>query len=276
MVSELLMDSSSSSLSPSPASSSTDKSKEPKIPAQLKFLMSNVKSVISTQLSTENHPIWKSQILKLFSANGFEGFLTGTNVKPQKQLLATDGTVSLNPLYQTWMLVDQNLAAALYSTISQSFLPYVLNLETSHEIWLTIEKRLQSTNRSRQLQLKSELHHVQKGEKSMVQYLSEIKQKVDAITTAGSTIDPQDILLYTLNGLPASYNAFKTAIRTQLQPISLDEFYSLLISEELSILSELTVETMSTSDDTALNSTTFRGRSRGRQSFNNRGRSTSQ
>lgn len=45
----------------------------------------------------------------------------------------------------------------------------------------------------------------------------------------------EDIILYTLNGLPPIYQAFKTAIRTNLQPLSLDDFYALLCSEELNL-----------------------------------------
>ncbi|XP_020679649.1 protein argonaute 1A-like [Dendrobium catenatum] len=43
------------------------------------------------------------------------------------------------------------------------------------------------------------------------------------------------IVLYILNGLPAAYNAFTTAIRASLHPISLDDLYSLLCSEEINI-----------------------------------------
>lgn len=38
------------------------------------------------------------------------------------------------------MLVDQNLVAALYSTIRSTFLPYVLNLYSCAVIWQIICK----------------------------------------------------------------------------------------------------------------------------------------
>ncbi|PKU82537.1 Retrovirus-related Pol polyprotein from transposon TNT 1-94 [Dendrobium catenatum] len=69
----------------------------------------------------------------------------------------------------------------------------------------------------------------------MLQYVSDIKHRVDAIRAAGSNIEDEDIVLYTLNGLPTSYNAFKTAIRTKKHTIHLDELYSLLCSEEVNI-----------------------------------------
>lgn len=48
------------------------------IPPQLKFLMGNIKNIIHTQLMTETHQIWRAQVLKLFSANGFIGKPTTT------------------------------------------------------------------------------------------------------------------------------------------------------------------------------------------------------
>lgn len=76
------------------------------------------------------------------------------------------------------------------------------------------------------------------GTKFMTQYLSEIKSKVDLIVIFGSPIDAKDIIFYKLNGLPPSYQSFKTTIKTNLQPISLDDLYSFLCSEETIQLNE--------------------------------------
>ncbi|KAI0525179.1 hypothetical protein KFK09_004571 [Dendrobium nobile] len=243
------------------------------IPSQLKFLMTNVKSVLNIQLTADSYPLWKSQILKLFTANGFDGYLDGSTPKPTK-FLSTDPKIVPNLEYYTWLLVDQNLAAVLYSTISTTFLPYVLNLDSCLEIWQTIERRLQSTNCSRILQLKNELHHISMKDKSMMQYLSEIKSKIDAIGSSSSPLPSEDIILHTLNGLPSAYQAFKTVIRINLNPISLDDFYSLLCSEELNLAVEavrdISITTPSSEPVQAF--TTQRGRARGR---NYRGRSSS-
>lgn len=67
---------------------------------------------------------------------------------------------------------------------------------------------------------------------TMAQYLSDIKSKVDLIAAAGSSIDIEDIIYYTLNDLSSLYKNFKVAMRTNLQPISLDDLYSLLCNEE--------------------------------------------
>lgn len=85
------------------------------IPPSLKFLMANIRSVINIQLSTENYPLWRSQIWKLFLANEFDRFLDGSTIKPVRQSISPDGIVIPNPNYNIWNLIDQNLAATLYS-----------------------------------------------------------------------------------------------------------------------------------------------------------------
>ncbi|KAI0524985.1 hypothetical protein KFK09_004375 [Dendrobium nobile] len=245
------------------------------IPHQLKFLVSHIKGIISLTLTADNFPLWRSQVFKLFKANGFEGFLDGTCVCPSPNDVSSETEIS----YQTWTLLNQNLAAALYSVISPSILPYVLSLEHCTEIWETIAKRLQSNTRSRTIQLRNELHHLTMKNQSMSQYLLAIKAIVDSIAATGSPLDPEEVIFYTLNGLPPQYQAFKTSIRTNLQPLSLDDLYTLLCSEELNIAQEATTELQNLHlHDPATALAAYRGRGRGRNNpghgrSSNRGRS---
>lgn len=66
----------------------------------------------------------------------------------------------------------------------------------------------------------------------MTQFLSKVKAKVNLITTSISLICNEDIIYYILNRLSSSYQEFKTTIHTNLQPLNLDDFYSLLYMEE--------------------------------------------
>ncbi|PKU78985.1 Retrovirus-related Pol polyprotein from transposon TNT 1-94 [Dendrobium catenatum] len=200
------------------------------IPVHLKFLISNIKNLVPTILTSENYSIWRLQLHQHFAANGFEGHLSGLVVCPPE-------TAALE--HKRWRLIDRNLVSALLSTISSGILPYVISLHTAHDVWTTLERRLQPTNRSRVIQLKNELHQIRMADRTMQQYLDQIKKLVDNIAAAGSKVDTEDIVLYILNGLPASYNSFKTAIRTSLQPISLDDLYSLLSSEEINLQHQL-------------------------------------
>lgn len=124
----------------------------------LKFLISNLKNLVPTILTNENYAIWHLQLLQHFSANEFNDHLTGISVCPPETFDAG---------YNTWKLIDRNLLSAILSTISHSVLPYVLSLASAHEVWDTLERRLQPTSESRVIQLKNELHQIQMQNQTM-------------------------------------------------------------------------------------------------------------
>ncbi|XP_020701929.1 uncharacterized protein LOC110113620 [Dendrobium catenatum] len=203
MVSEPAMMDQSSTARQTPNLVSSSSLTDFTVPAPLKFLISNLKNLVLTQLTADNYTIWRLQLLQHITANGFSGHLTGSSVCPS------------NPIdlsFTGWNLIDKNLISALLSTISPSILPYVISFSTAHEAWTTLEKRLQSASHSRVIQLKNELHHVQKKDCSMQQYLAKIKTIVDTIAASGSNVDREDIILYILNGLPSSYNLLSVSL----------------------------------------------------------------
>ncbi|KAJ8644535.1 hypothetical protein MRB53_006283 [Persea americana] len=71
----------------------------------------------------------------------------------------------------------------------------------------------------------------------MQDYLQHIKILTDKLAMSGSPVSEEDLLLHTLNGLPAQYRPFQTSIRTRsaTDPVSLDELHALLVCEELSL-----------------------------------------
>lgn len=68
------------------------------------------------------------------------------------------------------------------------------------------------------------------------------------------------MIIYILNGLPPSYQAFKTAIKTNLQLLSLDDFYLLLCSEEIIQASDASKQECTIQNALLTNCTHGRGR----------------
>ncbi|PKU81867.1 Retrovirus-related Pol polyprotein from transposon TNT 1-94 [Dendrobium catenatum] len=241
----------SASASSSVAATSGEKPPAPVIPQSLKFVISNLKFLVPHSLTADNFPVWSSQIAKLFKANGFAAFLetrsTSENMDPNQDL-------------HQWTVIDQNLATAMCSTISPAVLPYVIHLESTQEIWSTLHMRFQSSNRSKVIQLKNELHNISMQSMSMADYLTEVKKIVDQIASAGSSIDSEDIMIYILNGFPPAYQAFTTTIRTMQGTMTLHNLYALLISEEIHLKS--TALKFSKDPDTQSALYSFRGRGR--------------
>lgn len=106
----------------------------------------------------------------------------------------------------------------------------------------------------------------------MTQYLSKIKSKCDVIAVFRSTLSLEDIVFYTLNGLPSSYQNFKTSIQTNLNLISLDDFFALLCSEELNLHNDAPKESYHTSPiKEQFSLLQIRGKGRSRSNYKGRG-----
>ncbi|KAL0907262.1 hypothetical protein M5K25_025820 [Dendrobium thyrsiflorum] len=131
-------------------------------PSSSTFFMSNIKSIIHTQLTTENQPTLRSQVSSYF--------------KP---------------------IVD----------LSQRRLTGIQSLDISRS-----KPGIQSLDISRSKPCIN----------SILSYLSaspSLCHKVNCITAVGSSSDVKGIILYTFNGLPPLYQAFKAAIIINLQPL---------------------------------------------------------
>ncbi|KAI0499077.1 hypothetical protein KFK09_019978 [Dendrobium nobile] len=241
----------SASASSSVAATSGEQPSAPVISQSLKFVISNLKFLVPLSLTADNFPIWSSQIAKLFKANGFAAFL---------EARSTSENLDPNQDSHQWTVINQNLATAMCSTISPAVLPYVIHLESTQEIWSTLHIRFQSSNRSKVIQLKNELHNISMQFMSMADYLTEVKKIVDQIASAGSSIDSEDVMIYILNGLPPAYQSFTTTIRTMQGTMTLDNLYALLISEEIHLKSSALKFSKDPDTQSALYS--FRGRGR--------------
>lgn len=62
------------------------------VSSHLKFLISNIKIIVNTQLIIDNYSIWQSQIIKLYHANDFDGYLDESTPKPYKLTLDESNT----------------------------------------------------------------------------------------------------------------------------------------------------------------------------------------
>lgn len=65
----------------------------------------------------------------------------------------------------------------------------------------------------------------------MADYLQQLKKIFYMLASVSAPLD-EDIILYILNGLPAQYNSFKTAIRAISHQISVIDLQELLLIEE--------------------------------------------
>ncbi|XP_022157455.1 uncharacterized protein LOC111024149 [Momordica charantia] len=122
------------------------------------------------------------------------------------------------------------------ATLSPSAPAYVVGSTSSKEIWDTLEKHYSSSSRTNVVNLKSDLQSISKKVGECIDdYVKRIKEVKDKLTNVSVVVDDEDLLIYTLNGLPSAYNVFRTSMRTRSQSVTFDELHVLMKSEEVAL-----------------------------------------
>jgi hypothetical protein len=63
-----------------------------------------------------------------------------------------------------------------------------------------------TNTKARKMQLKQELHNLQKNKMNINDYSTKVKNLIDALASIGAPIDDEDLVAVTLNGLGKDYN----------------------------------------------------------------------
>jgi len=110
------------------------------------------------------------------------------------------------------------------------------------------------------MQLKQELHNLQKNKMNINDYSMKVKNLAYVLTSIRSHVDDEDLVAFTLNGLGKDYSQFRTSIVIQEIFFDFQDLITLLISEEMRIVG---TSSNGGSQENAFYSNTNRGRSRG-------------
>ncbi|KAL5557280.1 hypothetical protein UlMin_039516 [Ulmus minor] len=200
----------------SSSSSSLGSTQSPSMVSVPAFQMLN--HTLPVKLDHTNYVLWRSQMDNAVFANGFENFIEGISICPQKE--TSDGLV--NPDFVVWRRQDRMILSWIYSSLTPGIMAQIIGHTTSYSAWIALEKIFSSSSRARVMQLRLELQMTKKGSMSMIDYLMKIKCASDSLAAIGKPVSKQDRIMNLLGGLGAYYNAMVTAINTRDDKISLE------------------------------------------------------
>jgi len=122
------------------------------------------------------------------------------------------------------------------------------------------------------MQLKQELHNLQKNKMNISDYSTKVKNLADALISIVALVDDEDLVAVTLNGLGKDYSQFRTSIAIRKTFIDFQDLITQLIIEKMRIVG---TSSNGGSQESAFYSNTNRGRGRGGKiSFQGRHRSS--
>lgn len=127
---------------------------------------------------------------------------------------------------------DQQVLGFLLTSLSKDILAQVASAKTAAQAWKAIEDMFASHTRARTVNIRLALATTKKENMTVSQYYGKMKGFGDEMAAAGKPIDDEEMVAFILNGLNPDYNPLTSALVTRVEPISLPELYSQMLSFE--------------------------------------------
>ncbi len=96
--------------------------------------------------------------------------------------------------------------------VSDSMIVHIQDVKSPKQAWDTLVKMYNTNTQNRKMQLKQELHNLQKNKMNISDYSTKVKNLVDVLASTGAPIDDEDLVAVTLKGLGKDYSQFCTSI----------------------------------------------------------------
>lgn len=189
--------------------------------------MFNITAQINEKLTPSSFPQWRAQFEALLIGYDLMNYVNGESSCP-----TADGTASSIIKKQHWIRQDKLILSAILASTSPAITPLIATTKTSSEAWKKLSTMYASKSRTRAMQLKEELTLVQRGNRSITDYLHVIKGLVDEIALIDHPISDDDTTLYALNGLGPEFRDIAGPIRTREKSLTFEELHDLLVGHE--------------------------------------------
>ena len=105
--------------------------------------------------------------------------------------------------------------SALLSSLSTEILHLVVDCDTSHSIWQTLQKSFASPSHSRIMQLHGSFQDLRQGDDTVTAYLQRAKVLFDELAAAGQPLSLEDFNLYVFRGLRSDFKDLVTSLSTR-------------------------------------------------------------
>jgi hypothetical protein len=113
---------------------------------------------------------------------------------------------------------------------------HIQDAKSPKQAWDTLEKMYSTNTQARKMQLKQELHNLQKNKMNINDYSTKVKNLTDVLASIGAPVDDEDLVVVTLNGLGKNYSQFRTSIAIRETFPDFQDLITMLISEEMRVV----------------------------------------
>ncbi|XP_040957025.1 uncharacterized protein [Gossypium hirsutum] len=189
---------------------------------------------ISLLIDESNFLSWKQHVYLTLKTHRLQSYVEGTIAIPPRVINTDSGVQIENPAFVSYEQQDSALASWLMSSVSPSLHTHLVGLHSAFEIWNKLNQIFALHSRTKRMQYRCMLHNVKKQDKTMREYLAEIKHICDVLSGCGQNIHEEQQSAI-LNGLPIEYENIVSIITSSQHPYDLQGVVSALLDAEARI-----------------------------------------
>ena len=201
--------------------------KQPTSHTENPLIALNITAQINKKLIPSTFPQWRAQFEALLIGYDLLDYVTGLSVCP-----SSDGTPHSALKITHWVWQDKLILSAILASTSNSITPLIATTKTSHEAWKKLNHMYASRSRMRAMQLKEDLTLIQKGNRSIQEYLHAVKALANEIALIDHPISDDDLTLYILHGLGFDFREIAAPIRAREKSLTFEELHDLLVGHD--------------------------------------------
>jgi hypothetical protein len=141
--------------------------------------------------------------MNFLMGKGYWEFITGDEKKPPLLENPTQQQIQAN---KTWHEKARKVLYWLSVSVSDSMIMHIQDAKSPKQAWDTLMKMYNTNTQARKMQLKQELHNLQKDKMNISDYSTKVKNLADALASIGALVDDEDLVAVNLNGLGKNYS----------------------------------------------------------------------
>jgi hypothetical protein len=116
------------------------------------------------------------------------------------------------------------LLNAIFASVSEVVMSLITMTTTSRDAWQHLARLFASKSRARIMQLKEDITLMQRGSRTVSEFLHAVKVTADELSLIDAPISDDDLTLYVLNGLGSEFRDMVAPIRTRKLPYPLQNY----------------------------------------------------
>lgn len=165
-----------------------------------------------------NYLLWKTQFESFLCSQSLLGFINGSSPRPSPTVSVRNGdevTEEANPKFVKWLHKDQLVMAWLFGSLTEEALRSVYGLQSAQEVWFSLGKKYNRVSATCKLDLQRKLQGMKKNQRSMAEYLGEVKSVCDQLDSIGCPVSDPEKIYAGLSGLGKEYESIVLLLNTQ-------------------------------------------------------------